>query len=746
MNALRRNEITEAQIRFIRAQENEVLAALVRYLPGHSKKPLLLNGITDLPSDWNSSCIEYTMKFRLEKAKKTQFPCGNFEEIHVQKGRVEYRHDTVTLVLPSTELIVVTSESIPLPTEVPDRQGLQAVAHILGAIFEVDKGELKQYVDLATLEAKFGGVSGLINVPKIAQVHSVFLSILEDSFEWREVTNPTSKNQTKKGRDFYSFMLTILQKCSRQNYWALHTVIAYDLFNLVYYDEKSGKLNNVTYLNGTKRENRLLPGSLVKVPSNKATKKEFDEFLSATRRVPVILTGPFRTRHLGIGSREPSLRVALMAAGSGVSFRGGSSRGQGLIVDGIGFSGLPSDQTKRRLRILSVAYPAMLLGDIQIKCHQNDVASLIYSFKKLDKASENSTIGRYRFVLSNEDYFKIDRKYSPYVSTSGDNGVLTIFVSESTPPSLDSKSDPSEVFKGHYRDFIKSIGAGRFIAYAPIYHEEFFKSNVFKERRFSTDFAAYITSENKISSCTIDYAGDGMIYSQRELTRIKTPEDMWKYVIDSNNAANSWFLGPHTDNFFPISNILAGDVPKHAFAETEGEKETGSLAMDYGDYLEESDGAPIGMDRGDIGAPVEPPTFAAAAKKAKAPPEAIKEKPPKHVPNVLEKINQKNEAAAAKYKAKVPQATEASQPMPPPQIESLQVDEKVEESVLPPEEAKQQEIPPPQISAPAIEMAEEGEDENEDYNENPPPPKVPEGAGKEQATYMENTDMVDNEL
>jgi len=212
MNALRRNEITEAQIRFIRAQENEVLAALVRYLPGHSKKPLLLNGITDLPSDWNSSCIEYTMKFRLEKAKKTQFPCGNFEEIHVQKGRVEYRHDTVTLVLPSTELIVVTSESIPLPTEVPDRQGLQAVAHILGAIFEVDKGELKQYVDLAVLDAKFGGVSGLINVPKISQVHSVFLSILEDSFEWREVTNPTSKNQTKKGRDFYSFMLAILQK------------------------------------------------------------------------------------------------------------------------------------------------------------------------------------------------------------------------------------------------------------------------------------------------------------------------------------------------------------------------------------------------------------------------------------------------------------------------------------------------------------------------------------------------------
>lgn len=566
-----KSQFTEAEVAGWSAQK---LRMMGQYFPG-------VTSITPELSAWLGS---RTMKDadrdffnvlsgRVEEGKKVGL--GQYEELLFPKnGWAFYKPDCTILNFSDGTTTTVDSNPIPVPPEIAARKFVQPLACIVGAMFDVQGGQVISVVNFQTWRERFKSKNVAINVNGFSRCRTAVSEVLKSHPSWGTLLK---ESWTLKGLNFDQYFMEAASFCSWEDYFGIHSTFATSFirFGKVLKQGEGDSARTLvvrdTWTDDTGQMKEFVEkGSVIVVSKEGLTGdvlKGWEAFFHKSGGIkPMMLVGPFPTTHNFSNPTDASLEEAVKANLTGNAFRGGDSRGIGAMVSSIGYSGGQSYNTRRRVSLISIALGLVMQNKaVEISCSVSDVVQIRASMKHFAPTSDFS------LLCSVDDYAKLNEKDLSCVTFTPTRSRIGVRYSVEGVPTVPSDSRAQTVFDAKTKQWIDRCYAyhDKFVVVLPIVSAKFFGKNKVKkdEKIEEEDFSVFVLREPWDFVGIFTNLGDGssalkeayadkpdqVLY--RDFVRMESFVGWCSAVIRANGAMNSWFLRPRVF-FNPVSNLI----------------------------------------------------------------------------------------------------------------------------------------------------------------------------------------------
>lgn len=574
-------EIPAATVAFIHAQTVSVLSQLEAYNPATTQLGPAIAHL-QIPEGWSTEEMSYCTTVKQSKAQGDVQKTGDLESIHAHGGHVTYYDGYARLVSKEGVEKRVAINILPVPPTIAPRTGLERSTLFVSALFDFEQGKLVR-INKEGWDKKFGIAGSALNISAIVHFEKAVRSIFDRDAEVRAVIE---RNKTVKGEPFYTLTQAVLSRCPAGDYWALHARIVYNMVDVVVAAPTEADPNKVTYrtVQTTNGDITKCPAGAVGVVKPKSDetdlKRDVEAFIKKTKVPPVIALGPFSGAHEGATTSTADLTLsnAITVVTNGLAFRGGASKGQGYTASNLNFMGQPSDQTRARIRMLSVLVPPLVRGvKCDVYCDVTDVECFSKSLDKSEAYVNLDARKELRFVIPREKAHNVPYAFTSQCALAARPEATAIVISDQGIPGIPSGQSPISFLEGKRSEITRTYG-NKFIIFFPVCHPNFFPMEstlraegepekpvlssmyVYAEGRACVDFRTYVSSMPDLEKAELIMDGPKGTIKITKLRQIPSAKEWWEFILKSNNRANVFFLNG-TKNLNFSMNLLASTKP-----------------------------------------------------------------------------------------------------------------------------------------------------------------------------------------
>lgn len=502
-----------------------------------------------------SAALEYAGRKETGDVMKS----GSLEESAMQRGGyVRYSEESVWIHKAAGEIETYYNAVVPIAMAGKQaRQGLFALASIFAALIKVDGDMLAFNVPPSIWEKHWGGKEMVV---RPAQVYHA-LSLLENTFKSYDKWNTLmlSTKQSLTDVRWVSFLVDFFNTCLWTDYFACHSILAYE-FLKIFRRDTQGRYKLQMVSDGIKKvpfvaaESYIYLSKSITAKMPEATQKAADEVRGLLGRTPVVLLGPFSTKHRAVDPSDADFAKARKAMESGNIIRGGESSGSSVLANSVGFSGLVTKLTKHTLMMISTILSVARTRSV-VDIYTESIGPIPVVYQSVVNALQTRKFVHsfdMRFIVSYADASKVAPEYQNCVATNYRKGAHRIWISNKTIPSDKGVNKvlekTAEMFAGLGDDFT---------FYGPVFGSFPFSMqsmHVFSHG-WPSDFKGFVSTEIKnLVGANVDKKGASTIVEVP--CRTFDSESMWyAEVIYSNIKKNGYFLRP-CRRYSPISNLM----------------------------------------------------------------------------------------------------------------------------------------------------------------------------------------------
>jgi len=470
---------------------------------------------------------------------------GNLDESAWQQGGyITYSKEKI--VINTQEPAEIPNQ--PIPTfGMKQREGQQNLAVILATVCQIETGQVTDVVAHTEWSNRFGFTDSPVIPGGVVAVKNCVAEVIEKSTGWHTVV---STKKTLKGCAFFQFLSEVLSSCDIIDYYALHGSVCCNLLNVFTMTLKGKKL--IPHGRKTVKGSKLQP--LAPISSIKICKDvpKAQEFCDRMGYFPVLLVGPMPTRISFPPSNNPTIEIAMEAHAKGLSFKGGNSVGLAKLTCGLGFSGMPSNQCRRLIPVVSICLGLLNENQkVDVQLTLGDIVPFINSMQAWYHPEDGMDMywdQNLRILVDDRSYLKVSPKHLEYVVHKSRPGAHFVWHADENVPSI-LKVKNTQAQLDEWQRKLLSILPTSYTVIVPVMSPFVFLNHSVYRGYWDPDFNAIVSTRRDL----VKFDND----ENSLFPKIETFDEHLSNVISVNRHICTYFLSP-TSFYTPWSNNLAG--------------------------------------------------------------------------------------------------------------------------------------------------------------------------------------------
>jgi hypothetical protein len=467
---------------------------------------------------------------------------ANIEESVWPKGaQVAYSATEIEVVKSNGDSVKVQNNPIPLPPGSITRPGLQNVAVAIASMLDLEKGEIVLVKSPTDWVVRFPDKNYPIKPAGIVQVKAIFCELYDPQYKTVHMKDAL----TLRGASWVQFLMPFLINIPENKYWMLATVVTADFFNIITPRKKDKGWNIVKFTSKNGQKAFVDVGDLYMPNTAARAKMGWDTKFHN----PIVIDGGILPMQYSPSSAGATFRTAVQVMTDSMAFRGGLKRGIGYLCTGLGYAGLPSENTRRLVMELSLLIPLMKVKAVTIKVGVSDVLPIYWAVTKWGEAFGVNTNNLY-FSVPMESLSKISKDCKKHCVTGHHANTTFLWVSPAQVPTVSASDETNTVYRDCAQDVLAMIPGSDFVIVTPVYSEVFFSKNVFSIGN-AWDFRCVVTDHTEIRRAGVE--GDKIILES--LVQYTVPAKLWSDVVRDNGRMIGFVLTPRT-SYHPSMNLL----------------------------------------------------------------------------------------------------------------------------------------------------------------------------------------------
>lgn len=543
--------LTNAQLSRFSATQ---LSRIAQYTPGvtdFSGFTVEMKTLVESVKPWSFADNAAVLSYQRSVALGTILHIGHLETSIANSGAsVLYEPTKATITYLDGTKAEVRNSPFPRPLDKHDRVGMDDILAVVVSLFDIDAGVLVQIATTESWDARCTFPGSPINTGGIMMVKEALNEILYKSGEYATVR---SLSRTVKGKEFDRMIHDVLANCPIDEYLALHTITIRKFLKFIVEGERNGEKQffRQNYVNEHGKSVLVIPeGSITRVAVTAENKSACEKIQAAMGHPPLILRNSIPCPMKWYSPTNCDLKSAHKAYMDGQAFRGGKKRGAGFMLATMGFSFMQSPEVRRQTTLLSIAFALLERGElVDINVKICDIVPILNSLKVFFPDSKGA--GRYRLIVGSGDILKAGGH--AVVSTSCRADAVFVAWGLNGLPSVASHANITEVFEKDAGMKMGAISAKKYVVVENVTGDIFWTGGCkVYQFRDPYDFGCIVSNYPGLSYC---YSNDGKTLEMKHYQDIPAFPDLWRKVIISNGAMNTYVLCPRVF-FNPISNLL----------------------------------------------------------------------------------------------------------------------------------------------------------------------------------------------
>jgi len=468
------------------------------------------------------------------------------ESVWPKGSQVTYSAKEIVVVKSNGEQAKVANNPIPLPPGSPSRPGLQYVAVAIASIIDIEKGSVVEIKSPAEWLVRFPDKNYPVNPAGIVKVKEEFLTHYNPLWKQHHLAN----NTTLKGAAFVKWLMPFLVSLNLKDYWMLASVITTDFYRVVRPIRVAGNVftwTAVHYNAGGERKTFIKDESLnIPSPTYRSNMGWDDK-----QPRPIVVDGPIIPLQFSPSPKGATFKTAVKVMTDSMGFRGGVARGLGFLCSGLGYAGLPSENTRRLAMELSLIIPLLRAGEsVSLKVKVSDVVPIYSAIVRWSQPMVINTNALF-FVVPMEDLAKVHKDCKKHCVTGPQLNTTFVWVSTHQIPAVKSGDETGIVYEKAATEVIDALPKKDFLIVTPVYSDVFFSRGKVFNVGNTWDFKCVFT--DRATVCRAGWEKDQIVLEK--LVQYASSKDLWPHVVRDNAKMIGFLMSPVT-SYHPMMNLL----------------------------------------------------------------------------------------------------------------------------------------------------------------------------------------------
>jgi hypothetical protein len=516
----------------------KVINALAGYTVGGTKPtPAAAAFLAHHGKPWTVSSQANAIAASTVSKNGDTWATANIEESVWPKGaQVSYSATEIAVTKSNGEVTKIQNNPIPLAPGSITRPGLQNVAVAIASMLDLEKGEIVLVKSPTEWITRFPDKNYPIKPAGIVKVKSIFCDMYDPIYRAVHV----KEGLTLRGASWVQFLMPFLVSMPIKDYWMLATVVTADFFNIVTPRKTDKGWNTVKFTSKTgvkefvKVADLHMPGATARAAMGWDPK--FHN--------PIVITGGIMPMQFSPSSVGASFRTAVQVMTDSMAFRGGLKRGIGYLCTGLGYAGLPSENTRRLVLELSLLLPLMRTKPVTLKVNVSDVLPIYWAVVRWGEAF-GVNIDRLFFCVPMESLSKVHKDCKKRCVTSHQPGTTFLWVSPAQVPTVSASDETDTVYRDTATEFFSVLPKADFVIVTPVYSDLFFQHKVFSLGN-AWDFRCVYTDHDEVTRAGVENGDSASAPVFEPLPRYTNPGKLWSDVVRDNGKMIGFVLTPRT--------------------------------------------------------------------------------------------------------------------------------------------------------------------------------------------------------